>query len=108
MRMVSPMFASMRGIGHCPLMPMVVRSKAPSGFAVTQPTLKSCDTVAALIRGRNEEARAKYSAFLKLAMAADFSPNEADEPSNVGLGERAKLMRLSQSSGARWGGGHSK
>ncbi|KAK5629246.1 hypothetical protein RRF57_004960 [Xylaria bambusicola] len=44
---LSPTFASIRGIGHSPLMPMVGLSNAPSGLAVTQPMLKSYVTVAA-------------------------------------------------------------
>ncbi len=46
---LSPMFASIRGIGHCPLMPMVGLSNAPSGLAFTQPMLKSYVTVAAAV-----------------------------------------------------------
>lgn len=44
---LSPMLASIRGIGHSPLMPMTGLSKALSGLAVTQPILKSYLTVAA-------------------------------------------------------------
>ena len=46
----SPTVAVMGGKGHWPLMPMVGRSNAPSGFAVTQVMLKSYVTVAACTR----------------------------------------------------------
>lgn len=43
----SPFVKFNSGRGHCPLMPMTGRSAMPSGFALTQPTLKSWVTVAA-------------------------------------------------------------
>lgn len=44
---LSPTFASMRGRGHCPLIPMVVFSYCPSGFVVNQPAVKLYTRVAA-------------------------------------------------------------
>lgn len=55
MMTVSLMLASMRGMGHWPLMPMTGLSYAPSGFARTHPTVKLWVTVAA--RADQEESR---------------------------------------------------
>lgn len=48
MKTLSPTSATMGGIGHWPLIPMVGLSNAPSGFDVTHSMLKSYVTVLAV------------------------------------------------------------
>lgn len=50
----SPTLAVIVGMGHCPFIPIVGRSKAPSGLAVTQPISKSYVTTAACTQAKRE------------------------------------------------------
>lgn len=67
----------MGGMGHFPLMPIVGRSKAASGFAVTHPTSKSYVTVAVRTTAKREKtaSRRKREGIEEAMLMADTSLN---------------------------------